>query len=96
MRFVSAAFTSSPSTVLTPDEDAAADLILAGRLGLWRSDDFVIYYRSGRVPEPWIIVRGRVIGDVPIFNRPAPITVQTCALREALNSRTRKTNPATC
>jgi hypothetical protein len=46
-----------------------------GTLGLWSSDHFVIYYRSGRVPQPGIIVLGQVTGDVSIFDRPGPITV---------------------
>ncbi len=48
----------------------------AGTLGLWGSDDFVIYYRDGRVPQPGIIVLGRVTGDVAIFDRPGPVTVR--------------------
>jgi hypothetical protein len=40
----------------------------AGTLGLWGDDDFVIYYRNGRVPAPGIIVLGRVLGDVAIFD----------------------------
>ena len=47
----------------------------AGTLGLWGSDDFVIYYRSGRVPQPGINVLGRVTGDVSILDRPGPLTV---------------------
>jgi hypothetical protein len=47
-----------------------------GTLGLWGSDDFVIYYRSGRVPSPGIIVLGHVSGDVSIFDRPGSITVR--------------------
>jgi hypothetical protein len=47
----------------------------AGTLGLWSSDHFVIYYRSGHVPSPGIIVLGQVTGDVSIFDRPGPITV---------------------
>ena len=47
-----------------------------GMLGLWSSDHFVIYYRSGRVPQPGIIVLGQVTGDVSIFDRPGPITVR--------------------
>ena len=39
----------------------------AGMLGLWGDDDFVIYYRSGRVPEPGIIVLGQVTGDLSMF-----------------------------
>jgi hypothetical protein len=48
----------------------------AGMLGLWGSDDFVIYYRRGRVPEPGIVILGRVTGDVSIFDRPGPVTVE--------------------
>ncbi len=48
----------------------------AGTLGLWSSDDFVIYYRNGQVPSPGIVVLGRVIGDVSIFDRPGPVTVR--------------------
>jgi hypothetical protein len=47
-----------------------------GTLGLWNSDHFVIYYRGGRVPQPGIILLGRVTGDVSIFDRPGPIKVR--------------------
>ena len=47
-----------------------------GRLGLWSSNQFVIYYRDGRVPQPGIILLGRVTGDVSIFDRPGPVTVR--------------------
>ena len=47
----------------------------AGTLGLWGSDDFVIYYRSGRVPPPGIVILGEVTGDVSIFDRPGPIAI---------------------
>jgi hypothetical protein len=47
-----------------------------GTLGLWGSNDFVIYYRDGRVPQPGIILLGRVTGDVSIFDRPGPVTVR--------------------
>jgi hypothetical protein len=47
-----------------------------GTLGLWSSDHFVIYYRDGRVPQPGIIILGRVTDDVSIFDRPGPITVR--------------------
>ena len=47
-----------------------------GTLGLWSSNHFVIYYRDGRVPQPGIILLGRVTGDVSIFDRPGPVTVQ--------------------
>src|SRR5436190_20585521 len=43
-----------------------------GTLGLWNSDHFVVYYRSGRVPQPGIILLGRATGDVSIFDRPGP------------------------
>src|SRR4051794_38942744 len=49
---------------------------LTGTLGLWGSDHFVIYYRDGRVPQPGIILLGRVTGDVSIFDRPGPVTVR--------------------
>jgi hypothetical protein len=48
----------------------------AGTLGLWSSTDFVIYYTSGRVPSPGIVVLGKVTGDVAIFNRQGPVTVR--------------------
>jgi len=47
-----------------------------GTLGLWSSNHFVIYYRNGRVPQPGIIMLGRVTGDVSIFDRPGPVTVR--------------------
>ena len=47
-----------------------------GTLGLWGSNHFVIYYRDGRVPQPGIIVLGRVTGDASIFDRPGPVTVR--------------------
>jgi hypothetical protein len=47
-----------------------------GTLGLWSSDHFVIYYRSGRVPSPGIIHLGRVTGDVSIFDRPGSVTIR--------------------
>src|ERR671910_261719 len=47
-----------------------------GTLGLWSSDHFVIYYRAGRVPQPGIVILGRVTGDVSIFDRPGPITIR--------------------
>jgi hypothetical protein len=48
----------------------------AGTLGLWSSDHFVIYYRDGRVPQPGIIILGKVRGDVSIFDRPGPVSVK--------------------
>ena len=47
-----------------------------GTLGLWSSDHFVIYYRDGRVPQPGIIILGRVTGDVSIFDRSGLVTVR--------------------
>ncbi|MGE4251292.1 MAG: cyclophilin-like fold protein [Parvibaculaceae bacterium] len=47
-----------------------------GTLGLWSSNHFVIYYRSGSVPSPGIIVLGQVTGDVSIFDRPGPASVR--------------------
>ena len=47
-----------------------------GTLGLWGSDDFVIYYRSGQVPEPGIIILGNVTDDVSAFDRPGPVTIR--------------------
>ncbi|WP_244471491.1 cyclophilin-like fold protein [Methylobacterium sp. ARG-1] len=44
----------------------------AGTLGLWGPDDFVIYYKKGRVPQPGITILGDVKGDVSIFDRPGP------------------------
>jgi hypothetical protein len=48
----------------------------SGTLGLWSSDHLVIYYRSGRVPSPGIIVLGHVTGDVSIFDRPGPVSIR--------------------
>jgi hypothetical protein len=47
-----------------------------GILGLWSSNHFVIYYRDGRVPQPGIILIGRVTDDASIFDRPGPVTVR--------------------
>ena len=33
-------------------------------------------YRGGRVPQPGIILLGRVTDDVSIFDRPGPVTVR--------------------
>jgi len=46
-----------------------------GTLGLWSSDHFVIYYRGGQVPQPGIVILGKVTDDVSIFDRPGTITV---------------------
>jgi MFS family permease len=35
-----------------------------------------LYYRDGRVPQPGIILLGRVTGDVSIFDRPGPLAVR--------------------
>ena len=59
---------------LLPDLPRQKDFSV-GMLGLWGSDDFVIYYRSGRVPSPGIIVLGQVTGDVSIFDRPGTVSV---------------------
>jgi hypothetical protein len=47
-----------------------------GTLGLWSSNHFVIYYRDGRVPQPGIILLGRVTSDVSFIDRPGPVTVR--------------------
>jgi|SRR5271165_158172 len=48
----------------------------AGTLGLWGPDHFVIYYSSGRVPQPGIVILGKVTGDVSIFDRPGSIAIR--------------------
>lgn len=48
----------------------------AGTLGLWGNEDFVIYYRNGRVPRPGIIILGHVRGDLSTFDRPEPFSVR--------------------
>ena len=47
-----------------------------GTLGLWSSNHFVIYYREGRVPQPGIILLGRVTEGISIFDRPGPVIVR--------------------
>ena len=47
-----------------------------GTLGLWSADHFVIYYREGRVPQPGIVILGKVTGDVAIFDRPGAVKVR--------------------
>lgn len=47
-----------------------------GTLGLWGPNGFVIYYRTGSVPAPGIIILGQARGDVSIFDRPGPVTVR--------------------
>ena len=49
----------------------------AGMPGLWGNDDFIIYCRSGHVPQSRIIILDRVRGDVSRLNRPGPVTVRT-------------------
>jgi hypothetical protein len=58
-----------------PSADRQVDFAV-GTLGLWGSGDFVIYYRSGRVPPPGIIVLGRIRGDASIFDQPGSVTVR--------------------
>lgn len=52
----------------------------AGTLGLWSSNHFVIYYSSGSVPAPGIIILGQIVGDVTIFDRPGNVTVELTSL----------------
>ena len=52
-----------------------------GTLGLWSSNHFVIYYRDGRVPQPGIVLLGRVTDGVSIFDRPGPVTVRVERIR---------------
>lgn len=47
-----------------------------GTLGLWGPDHFVIYYRDGRVPQPGIVILGTMTGDVSMFDRAGPVSVQ--------------------
>src|SRR4051794_11899412 len=61
----------SPLPEIARQQDFAA-----GTLGLWGPDHFVIYYSNGRVPQPGIVILGKVIGDVSIFDRPGPISVR--------------------
>ena len=51
-----------------------------GTLGLWGPDHFVIYYRTGHVPQPGIAILGNVTGNVSIFDRPGPITIRVEAV----------------
>jgi hypothetical protein len=62
-----------------PDVPRQRDFAV-GTLGLWGPDHFVIYYRTGRVPQPGIALLGSVIGDASIFDRPGPITVRVDAV----------------
>ncbi len=70
MRQEKTASLPSPLPELPRQKDFAV-----GMLGLWGSDDFVIYYRNGRVPSPGIIVLGQVTGDVSIFDRSGTVSV---------------------
>jgi hypothetical protein len=63
-----------------PDAQRQRDFAV-GTLGVWGADDFVIYYRAGRVPQPGIVVVGKVTGDVSVFDRPGPVTVRLESLR---------------
>jgi hypothetical protein len=58
-----------------PQAERQVDFV-TGTLGLWGPDHFVIYYRGGRVPQPGIVVLGKATGDVSIFDRPGPISIQ--------------------
>ena len=35
-----------------------------------------VYSRAGRVPQPGIVILGRVTGDVSMFDRPGPVTIR--------------------
>lgn len=48
----------------------------SGTLGIWRADRFVVYYVRGEVPNPGIMIVGRVDGDVAIFDRPGSIAAR--------------------
>ena len=65
-----------PATCLRLARGRAPTGFSTGTLGLWSSNHFVIYYRDGRVPQPGIILLGRAVGDVSIFDRPGPVTVR--------------------
>lgn len=58
-----------------PDLERQLEFV-AGTLGLWGNDDIVIYYRNGRVPQPGIIILGRVTGDLTNFSFEYPMTVR--------------------
>jgi hypothetical protein len=63
-----------------------------GTLGLWSSNHFVIYYRDGRVPQPGIILLGRVTGDVSMFDRPGQVTVRLERMKQIRLSRAQHGN----
>lgn len=47
-----------------------------GTLGLWGDRDFVIYYDTGRVPSPGIVILGTVTGDLSQFDNADGVTAQ--------------------
>ena len=51
-----------------------------GTLGLWSSNQVVIYYSSGSVPAPGIIILGQITGDVSVFDQPGNVTVELTRL----------------
>ncbi|HBM57877.1 MAG TPA: hypothetical protein DD444_01635 [Citreicella sp.] len=51
-----------------------------GTLGLWSSNHVVIYYSSGSVPAPGIIILGQITGDVSVFDQPGNVTVELTRL----------------
>src|SRR4051812_29505544 len=53
-----------------------------GTLGLWGPDHFVIYYSNGRVPQPGIVILGKVTSDISIFDRPGPIAIRVERAKE--------------
>ena len=61
----------SPLPEIARQQDFAA-----GTLGLWGPDHFVIYYSNGRVPQPGIVILGKVTGDISIFDRPGSIAIR--------------------
>ena len=60
-----------------------------GTLGLWSSNHFVIYYRDGRVPQPGIILLGRVTDDVSISIGPVRSPSVSNTLSEAVANKKR-------
>jgi hypothetical protein len=46
-----------------------------GTVGLWASNKFVVYYRSGQVPRPGIVILGKAKGDVSFLDRPGSLNV---------------------
>ena len=43
---------------------------------MWSSNHFVIYYGSAQVPQPGVIILGKVTGDVAVFDRPGSVKVR--------------------